>query len=473
MSVLAKWKKSDLVSSVNRELGGVWCLAFFCLLFLVTSVFGLELLCYTVCWLFAVWLLLFSDDLYPLLGIIPMLYYTPSLANNPGRNPDSVFYPENGLVYIVVLIVTFLVLFLARVISDVRQGNVKVRFPTLTVGFVLLGAAYLLGGVGYEDYDGRTLAFGALEILSLALVYFLFTLFCDVARAPKAYFAWMLFFGGVLLFGETLSVYTFGEVFANGSPVRGQIYTGWGMYNNLGAALCMMMPGAFYLAAVHRAGPAFLLAGYAFFGAVVLTLSRTSIAVGAVIAVLGTAAVLIQSRGAVRIWNAVLAVLAASAAAALCYLFRGAVLSLVQALLNFEETGSSRLETYREGWELFRAHPFFGTGFYSCEQYKWGKLDSFIPPRWHNTYVQLLAACGIVGLLAYLVHRMETLVLLFRAPCFEKWMIALSVLALIATSWLDCHFFNLGPGLLYSALLCFAEKQFGRREKHAPEGGIG
>ncbi|PWM51031.1 MAG: hypothetical protein DBX60_07825, partial [Bacillota bacterium] len=84
MSVLAKWKKSDLVSSVNRELGGVWCLAFFCLLFLVTSVFGLELLCYTVCWLFAVWLLLFSDDLYPLLGIIPMLYYTPSLANNPG-----------------------------------------------------------------------------------------------------------------------------------------------------------------------------------------------------------------------------------------------------------------------------------------------------------------------------------------------------------------------------------------------------
>ena len=87
--------------------------------------------------------------------------------------------------------------------------------------------------------------------------------------------------------------------------------------------------------------------------------------------------------------------------------------------------------------------------------------------------MQLLAASGIVGLLAYLVHRMETLVLLFRAPCFEKWMIALSVLALIATSWLDCHFFNLGPGLLYSALLCFAEKQFGRREKRAPEGGIG
>jgi len=33
----------------------------------------------------------------------------------------------------------------------------------------------------------------------------------------------------------------------------------------------------------------------------------------------------------------------------------------------------------------------------------------------------------------------------------------LSILALLLTSLLDCHFFNIGPTMFYSILLAFAE----------------
>ena len=68
------------------------------------------------------------------------------------------------------------------------------------------------------------------------------------------YFAWMLFFGGALLCRQVLAAYATRGVLINGEIVRGQIYTGWGMYNNLGAALDIMMLGAFYFAAGRNKG---------------------------------------------------------------------------------------------------------------------------------------------------------------------------------------------------------------------------
>ena len=40
----------------------------------------------------------------------------------------------------------------------------------------------------------------------------------------------------------------------------------------------------------------------------------------------------------------------------------------------------------------------------------------------------------------------------------EKSFIGLSILVLLLTSLLDCHFFNIGPVLFYSMALAFAEK---------------
>lgn len=467
MNVLMKLREFRGIRAINEECKSVYFLAFFALLILLSALFGLELICYTIAWLIGVYLLLFSDDLFPLAGVIPLLYFSPSVKNNPGQNPDSIFYPENGLIYIVVLMATFVALFIIRAVVEIRSGRLKPHFPKLTIGFVLLGISYAIGGIGYPDYDDRTIFFGLVQILSLCLLYFLFFLFVDWSGAPDDYFAWILFFGGVIISVQLLSVYAFSEVFADGAVQRTFIYMGWGMYNNVGCMLDMMIPGALYLAVKKRNGWLFLLIAVAFYAAVILTFSRTSIAVGTVVLLFGWIAVFIKKKGPERWVCRAIVLLSLAAAVLFVATHKDVCLSFVKDLLNFEEdaSGELRIDTYRNGIELFKKYPVFGTGFYSCANYRWGSgTDSFIPARWHNTYVQLLASCGVFGAIAYLLHRVQTFYILFRRPSFEKTMIGLSVFALIAASWLDCHFFNIGPALLYSVLLCCAEKLMNRQE---------
>ena len=208
------------------------------------------------------------------------------------------------------------------------------------------------------------------------------------------------------------------------------------------------------------------------FGAVVLTLSRTAIAVGLFVLLFSAAAAIVKAKGCRKIGLSVVTAALCAGGITLAALYPEQVFSIFRDLLHFEEAGAGRLEIYQNGWQLFQEHPVFGTGFYSCSAYKWGTADSFIPGRWHNTIIQILASCGTVGIIAYLVHRAQTLWLLFRRLNFEKLMIALSVAALLLTSLLDCHFFNLGPGLLYSVLLCFAEKRCNGESKNDHDQGF-
>ena len=48
--------------------------------------------------------------------------------------------------------------------------------------------------------------------------------------------------------------------------------------------------------------------------------------------------------------------------------------------------------------------------------------------------------------------------LIAYTPQPEKIVAALCVASLLLTSMVDCHVFNMGPGLMYSAWLVFGEK---------------
>ena len=135
------------------------------------------------------------------------------------------------------------------------------------------------------------------------------------------------------------------------------------------------------------------------------------------------------------------------------------------SLVHFEEDGLSRIQIYEQGWNLFVSRPIFGTGFYSGKIFEWTQNSLIIPPRWHNTYIQLLASCGILGLLAYLFHRVQTVWLVLKKPTIEKLFLALGIVGLIGTSILDCHFFNVGPGFIYSVFLVFIERQAEMKER--------
>ena len=157
-------------------------------------------------------------------------------------------------------------------------------------------------------------------------------------------------------------------------------------------------------------------------------------------------------------------------AIALCIIFKDKISVLfanVPDLLgnigeNDGVASDSRVNLYKNGFEAFKNAPIFGQTFYpvSYEVYEFSEIDafsSFFPPRWHNTVVQILASCGIVGMLAYLFHRISTVVLFIKKRSRATTFIGISILALLLMSLVDCHFFNVGPVLFYSTVLAVME----------------
>ena len=148
----------------------------------------------------------------------------------------------------------------------------------------------------------------------------------------------------------------------------------------------------------------------------------------------------------------------------------GLVVVFLEPLINlFNELVTRGLDPrmrdiiYPAGIETFLKNPIFGEGFYPSTNliYEWSRLEQFraiLPARWHNTFIQLLASCGAVGFCAYFYHRIDTVQLFFRKRNTEVLFIGLSLGAMLCMSMLDCHFFNIGPTMIYSIGLAFAEK---------------
>jgi O-antigen ligase len=249
-------------------------------------------------------------------------------------------------------------------------------------------------------------------------------------------------------------------VVVNGVINRDFIYTGWGIHNNLGFLLAMMIPSAFFLAAKYRRGWIGTVVGSVFLIFVFLTCSRSSILGGCLVYGLCVGLMLHYAKN--RRHNTIALVIVLSASALIILLFHDSLYLLFSDLLQMGADPSHRNLIYAEGLKLFADKPILGNSFFSpgYQPWDWATLDGFssvFPPRWHNTVIHLLASCGIVGLLAYCFHRWQTIRLFLDKACKENNFLGCSVLVLIACSLLDCHFFNIAPVLIYSMILTVAE----------------
>lgn len=423
--------------------------------------FALELPVYTIYTGLIVYICLFGKSSLPMMPIFLCCYLSPSLGNNPGHNSESVFFPEHGGIWLMVLGALFLISLVIRVIRD-RKVYFGRRYALLP-GLGLLAIAYMLSGIGSAAYPQmlpNNLLFALIQATAILAPYLLFSGGTDWKSIRKDYFAWVGFGAGCLLLAQILFIYHTNHVIIDGVIHRGQIYTGWGMYNNLGGMLAMMIPFAFYLATKYRKGWIGTVVGSAFMIGILLTCSRSSILCGGAIYVMCIFLMLHYARN--RKHNTIALVTVLGVLLLVVIVFRNFLLHLFSDLLQIGLDPSSRNDIYQEGLSLFTHAPVFGNSFFSpgYTPWDWSTVDSFsqfFPPRWHNTVVQLLASCGIVGFSAYLFHRYQTLRLLLRSRGKEIVFIACSVAVLLATSMFDCHLFNVGPTLFYSMALAFGE----------------
>lgn len=426
----------------------------------LSNMFSLELPVYTVFIALAVYICIYGRDLLPLMPLIVACYLAPSTENNPGKAVDSVFSFAHGGGWLVFLAVCVACALGWRVWKERKTFFSGSR--QLLPGILLLCAGYLLSGLGSEGYADRCLSNLLVALMQSGCIlvpYFLLTGGVRWQTVRKDYFAWLGTCVAALLVWQVLWIYLTQGVLEQGFIDRACIHTGWGMYNNIGAMLMILLPFPFYLTAQkgrHWLGPVI---GAGHLIGVLLTCSRNSILVAGGLYVL--CVIWSWQKADKRLYGKTLLWLA-GCGAAVCALFLSPLLDAFQQIVSQGLNLSHRDDIFKEGLLLFGDAPVFGVSFFSpgYQPWDWSTLESFtglFPPRWHNTYVQLLASGGIVAMAAYIYHRVQSARLFLRQTSMEKTAIALSLGALCFSSIFDCHFFNMGPVLFYSMGLAFAE----------------
>ena len=443
-----------------------WYLFLLQVLTLASNAFGLELPVYSCFIAIGIYISFFGKDYLPMIPIVFCCYIAPSIDNNPGSNPESIFYPKHGGLLLYGMAALFAASVVLRLALDPQIG--RRAFLTaerkLLPGIVSLGCAYLLAGAfsgHYFDHGWGNLIFAALQFGAVALLYWFLCGAVKWKDAPRDFFGYTGILLGSILLVELFIVYQTVNPVDNGDIDRNLFYTGWGNYNNMGAMLAMMIPFAFYLGCTKRYSWIYNVFGVLLLAGVVLTFSRTSMVFAAIIYIACTVILFLKTKERRSFWITNILIFGA--------ILVMAVVRYYNVLLSFLEIFTivrsifSRFEGYADGIAQFFSAPIFGAGFYAtdCVLEEWSKVEaftSFFPARWHNTVIQLAASCGIAGLAAYGWHRLQTIRLLIKKPTTENVFIALSLTALLLTSLFDCHFFNIGPALFYSMALAFMEK---------------
>ena len=434
---------------------------------LFANFFGAELFTYSCFVGIVVYLCVFGRDLLPILPLVICSYIVPSRSNNPGINSESVFSAAGGGLYLAALAILMVIALIYRLLRDKELGRMaflKCK-RALLPGMLILGVGYLLSGIGspfLQEVGWKNLLFAFVQAASVIALYILLTGTVKWDLAPTGYLAWTGMCVGYVLLAELLFVYLRYDIIQNYSINRALIYFGWGHYNNMGTLLAIMIPFPFFLTGRGKHSGLFYISGLLFLGGVLFTCSRGSIICGIVTYLASYTISLLHSRQART--NAAIHIFTALVFLGIFLIFTDDLLRLFRDLLTYGLNPFERDIGYKEGWKQFLKNPIFGSTFYPNDYYLYtwatsADFVSFFPPRWHNTIIQLLASCGIVGLVGYGFHRIQTLILFLRHPSGKKMFALLSMLTLLAASLVDCHFFNVGPVLFYSMMLAFVEKR--------------
>ena len=438
---------------------------------ILSNVFGMELFSYTLIILTAIGVCLCARDLLPLMPMFVCGYISPSLNNNPGLNTHSVFSFAGGGIYLLVMLAVVAICLVYRLVTDLDFGGKQflTKKRSLLSGMLLLGAAYAVSGIAsgqWAEYSWRNLLFAFFQFVAIAGLYYLFSGAVRWDLAPRAYLFWTGICVGYVLLVELIGIYIKENVIVEGVILRGRIINGWGHYNNMGALLAMVIPLPFFLTGKGKYAWFAYLSAFLFCVGLLFTCSRGSILVGVPIYVIAYVLSVFHSRHARSIkWMHVFHACIVGVPILVAVIFHKELGRLFQELpaVGVDLSSKMRIETYAEGFRQFLKFPVFGGSFFPLKEdlYQWaydGTTFAFLfPPRWHNTPVQLLASGGVVCFLAYTVHRVQTVRLFTKQFSGEKLFVALSIAALLLTSLVDCHFFNIGPVLLYSAMLAVAE----------------
>ena len=409
---------------------------------------------------------LLCEDLISLVAPLAMFYSSISLRINSVHMESSLFGGANKI-HLIVLVTLIFLFVLGRLVFDIYTNKERRVRPALLLGYIFLAPCFILGGLFSSYWKMDTILYGLVVFLSLSGVYFILLYIIDWKKVPKDYYAWLVtVYGLVVAFEVFFIVLKIKAGHTEYISTQDQIFTGWGMRNNIAGQIVICMAGPIYLAyksskftLLYLTFPFIMLVG------ILLTNSRGGTVVGLLILIASLVAFAILGKK-IQKFELLGVLCAAAIATAIVFIVKKEEMYQLFArffdsrpdISDIKDFTQGRNVTWEHGLEHFKESSLFGVGFYQCKDYRFENFStSFIPARYHNIYIQLLASTGVMGFAAYIYHRYQTLVLTFKKPTIEKIMIYMTIVGIVFCSFVDNTFFNLGPGLNYCIALAFIE----------------
>lgn len=465
---------------------------------------------------------LLLDDISPLISNFLFMSIMISLKHSPstftgadGRDAGYLARPEI-LAQIVTLVSLYVIAVFTRLAFTVKKGKFKITpvFWTLAV----FGLVLILNGVGSKKYQIMDLVYG----IFLAFCFFgIFCIVKDNVSCTREMYvniAYSFLALSVALLLELVVKYITADIIKDGIINRKLLAFGWGMYNNLALLMLLCVPSVMYLAGTQKFGYLYFVYSIVLAAGVIFTMSRQAWVALAVVYLVSLAALLII--GKYRLINCIITGVAAVIIIVLFAVFKDKILLLLSgtpksnginslilllcasayiigiSVLNimcknkkikysvtgasliiillvaaifhektFEllykliESSNGRNTLWKDAVKNFTSAPAFGVGFFVNLANDPGYAGmAIIPDMYHNTFFQLLGSCGIIGLTAYLVHRVFTLISFFKDMSTERSYIGLTILCILITTLFDNHLFYILPTIIYSILLAVMVK---------------
>lgn len=393
----------------------------------------------------------------PFLPFALTLIYSVSTEHGPGTPNYSDYYFTGYRLPIVIIL--FAIIFGAMAIFAMKNRifrDINLLKTPLLLPLLILSAAFLLNGAFSGNWDFSDLLMGLCEALIYTVLY-LFFYFAIRGENREKLIDYIVYIGGVvavLLILECGALFiTSDGIFEGGSIIKEKVLLGWGIWNTIGVCLTVLIPLLFlgYLRSRH---------GLVYLGLATLTLlsaaltqSRNAILFGTIVYMICLGISLFYGKRRLHSVTFLGAILVVCGLADT--FLGGKIAELLGDVLSRGFSDNGRFELWTKGIKGFLSAPIFGQGFFTSVS----DSANFLPTMVHQTFIQILSAMGIFGLLAYLYYRVSSVLPLFKKPSMENTMLALSVGVLLAESLLDNFIFYFIPIILYSLLMAVIHRE--------------
>jgi hypothetical protein len=390
-----------------------------------------------------------TDSAKHILIVAGTFMYQISPGHAPAYPANSDYFFTGIRPYIMALLIIALISsFSAYVIRTKIYQTYNRKDCALLWPMLVLASAFLLNGIGSDKYTGKDFLLGFAE----AFAYFAFFLLFyfgfrkkDLEDIEKYVCTCTLLIAATILF-QLATLYLFDDVCREDGAINVYlIRLGWGVSTVIGAHLAVLIPILLY-GAMRRPWPTlyFAMACLTLLGCF-LSGSRTALGVGVLffgIGILigcfyGKRKTLFQITSLLIILFCIIALIG----------FFESIRNLFAMYFEKGFRSTSRWEIWKQCVDGFFDHPLFGAGFFGLELGK--EISHFA----HNTIMQMIGACGLYGIIAYFIYRIETIFLYLERPTLFKTMMGLSAASLVIASLLDIFLFSFCSMIYHSALL--------------------